>query len=52
MSKCTKSRYRRGGSMGAAIPFISYGTAVSAMEENGVKPAAHIDKLLSLLDYV
>ncbi|NHW33994.1 HAD hydrolase-like protein [Paenibacillus aceris] len=39
-------------SMGAAIPFISYGSAVSAMEEKGVKPAAHIDKLLSLLDYV
>ncbi|MZQ84224.1 HAD hydrolase-like protein [Paenibacillus sp. 5J-6] len=36
----------------ARIPFISYGNGVPLMVEKGVKPAAHIDKLLSLLDYV
>lgn len=36
----------------AGIPFISYGNGVPLMVEKGVKPTAHIDKLLSLLDYV
>ena len=36
----------------AGIPFISYGHGGALMVEKGVKPAAHIDKLLSLLDYV
>ncbi|NQX65078.1 HAD hydrolase-like protein [Paenibacillus alba] len=39
-------------SMDAYIPFISYGQTTYAMEEKGVQPFAHIDKLLSLLDYV
>jgi phosphoglycolate phosphatase len=39
-------------SIDARIPFISYGKTTHTMEEKGVKPAAHIDKLLSLLDYV
>lgn len=36
----------------AGIPFIYYGEAMSGMEEKGVKPVAHIDKLIRLLDYV
>jgi phosphoglycolate phosphatase len=36
----------------AKIPFISYGSGVPLMVEKGVKPVLHIDKLLSLLDYV
>ncbi|MDU0199788.1 HAD family hydrolase [Paenibacillus sp. MAH-36] len=36
----------------ARIPFISYGSGVPLIVEKGVKPAAQIDKLLSLLDYV
>ncbi|SDO10690.1 phosphoglycolate phosphatase [Paenibacillus sp. yr247] len=39
-------------SMDAQIPFISYGRTAYTMEEKGVRPVAHIDKLLSLLDYV
>ncbi|NOV02000.1 HAD family hydrolase [Paenibacillus planticolens] len=39
-------------SMGAAIPFISYKIKASELAEKGVTPAAHIDKLLSLLDHV
>ncbi|MDD9267462.1 HAD family hydrolase [Paenibacillus sp. GCM10023248] len=37
----------------AGIPFISYGDSPSsAMAEKRVRPAAHIDKLLRLLDYI
>ncbi|GFZ95375.1 hypothetical protein GCM10008018_47170 [Paenibacillus marchantiophytorum] len=39
-------------SMEAQIPFISYGKMGHTMIDKGVKPIAHIDKLLSLLDYV